>query len=144
MSEIIMGQVRFLLVMFCLGMVLMCGYDFLRFFRWVIPHHKIVVAVEDILYWSLMAVPAYAVFFLYNDGAIRWYGVLAVIIGGVLYEKGISELLRKIGNRYLEKPKRKIIGWISGIKKRFRIKKRLKSLKKLFRNNKKRLKNPDR
>lgn len=127
MSEIIMGQVRFLLVMLCLGMLLICGYDLLRFLRWLIPHHKLAVWIEDILYWSLMSVPAYAVFFLYNDGEIRWYGVLAVVTGGILYEKGISQMLRRIGNRYLEKPKRKITGMISKGIRYLRVKKKSKT-----------------
>lgn len=126
MSEIIMGQVRFLLVMLCLGMVLICGYDLLRFLRWLITHHKVVVWIEDILYWSLMSIPAYVVFFLYNDGEIRWYGVLAVILGGILYEKGISQVLRRLGNRYLEKPKRKFISWLSKMKKYLNVKKIVK------------------
>lgn len=126
MSEIIMGQVRFLLVMLCLGMVLICGYDLLRFLRWLITHHKVVVWIEDILYWSLMSIPAYVVFFLYNDGEIRWYGVLAVILGGILYEKGISQVLRRLGNRYLEKPKRKFISWLSKMKKNLNVKKIVK------------------
>ena len=60
------------------------------------------------MYWSLMAVPAYAVFFIYNNGEIRWYGALAVLLGGILYEQGISRIVRGLGRKYLEKPKRKI------------------------------------
>lgn len=108
MSEIIMGQVRFVLVTLCLGMALMLGYDILRFIRWMVPHHKLLIGAEDILYWSLMAVPAYAVFFIYNNGEIRWYGALAVLLGGILYEQGISRIVRGLGRKYLEKPKRKI------------------------------------
>lgn len=106
MSEVIMGQVRFVLVTLCLGMLLMVGYDMLRFIRWIFPHHKVFVWAEDILYWSFAAVPAYAVFFIYNNGEIRWYGALAVFLGGILYEKGISRVVRRLGRRYLEKPKR--------------------------------------
>lgn len=128
MSEIIMGQVRFLLVMLCQGMVLICGYDFLRFFRWLVPHHKVVIWAEDILYWSLMSIPVYAMFFLYNNGEIRWYGVLAVFLGGLLYEMGISRMLGKIGRRYLEKPKRKMICWLSKMKGYFSVRKMLRKV----------------
>lgn len=113
MSGIIMGQVRFVLVTLCLGMALMLGYDILRFVRWIIPHHKLLIGAEDILYWSLAAVPAYAVFFIYNNGEIRWYGALAVFLGGILYEQGISRVVRRFGHKYLEKPKKKILKGIS-------------------------------
>lgn len=130
MTEIIMGQVRFVLVTLCLGMVLMLGYDFWRFARWVIPHHKMVVWAEDILYWCVMAVPAYAVFFIYNDGEIRWYGATAVFLGALLYEKGISSVLRRFGRNHLEKPKRRLFRWISKVRKYFSVKKQIKKIRK--------------
>lgn len=137
MTEIIMGQVRFVLVTLCLGMLLMFGYDLWRFIRWIIPHHKIVVWAEDILYWTLMAVPAYAVFFIYNNGEIRWYGALAVFLGGFLYEKGISSVLRRFGRRYLEKPKRKLGRFLSKIRKCFSLKRRVGKLQGKFQKKKK-------
>ena len=130
MTEIIMGQVRFVLVTLCLGMVLMLGYDFWRFVRWVIPHHKMVVWAEDILYWSVMAVPAYAVFFIYNNGDIRWYGAAAVFLGALLYEKGISSVLRRFGWNHLEKPKRRLFQWISKVRRYFSVKKQIKKIRK--------------
>lgn len=129
MTEIIIGQVRFVLVTLCLGMALMLGYDFLRFVRWVIPHRKVVVWVEDLLYWGIMALPAYVVFFVYNDGEIRWYGALAVFLGAILYEKGISSVLRRFGRNYLEKPKRKLFRWISKTWRYFSVKKRIKKIR---------------
>ena len=112
MSEIIIGQVRFLLMTSLLGMALMGAYDVCRFMRWLIPHHGIVVALEDILFWVAASVPAYGMFYIYNDGEIRWYGALAVISGGALYEWGISRPLRRLGDRYLGRPKKKFIGFI--------------------------------
>lgn len=138
MSEIIMGQVRFVVVTLCLGMILMLGYDILRFIRWIIPHNKVVVGGEDILYWSIMAIPAYAIFFIYNNGEIRWYGALAVFLGGILYEKGISRVIRRFGRRYLEKPKRKILEGISRLIHHINVKKKKK---KLHKKEKKRLQN---
>lgn len=123
MSEIIMGQVRFVLVTLCLGMLLMTGYDIIRFVRWIIPHHKILVGVEDLLYWTAVSVPVFVVFYIYNNGEIRWYGALAVLLGGILYEKGISSVLRRFGRCYLEKPKRKLFGMFGRIIKYFRVKK---------------------
>lgn len=128
MSEIIMGQVRFVLVTLCLGMLLMLGYDILRFLRWIIPHHKAVVVLEDILYWTLVAVPAYTVFYIYNNGEIRWYGALAVFLGGILYENGISRVVRSVGRKYLEKPKRKISIFVVKVIRFFDIRKMYKKV----------------
>ena len=131
MSEIIIGQVRFLLMTSLLGMALMGAYDVCRFVRWLIPHHGVVVAAEDILFWVLASIPAYALFFLYNDGQIRWYGALAVLLGSFLYEKGISLPVRRLGDRYLSIPRRKMVRFLGRIKKRGVewLKKILKKLK---------------
>lgn len=112
MSEIIIGQVRFLLMTSMLGMALMGAYDVCRFVRWLLPHHGIVVALEDILFWTAASVPAYGMFYIYNDGEIRWYGALAVLLGGILYEWGISRPVRRLGDRYLSRPKRKVIRFL--------------------------------
>lgn len=128
MNEIIIGQVRFVLVTLCVGMLLMLGYDILRFMRWIIPHHKAVIVLEDIIYWTLVAIPTYAVFYIYNNGEIRWYGALAVFLGGILYENGISRVVRKLGRTYLEKPKRKITNIIVKIISCLNVKKMYKKL----------------
>lgn len=108
MTKIIVGQVCFVLITNCLGMALMAGYDLLRLLRWLIPRRKVICQAEDIVYWMVAAIPAYGVFWLYNDGYIRWYGVTATLVGGLLYEKGISRPVRKLGVKILEKPKKRL------------------------------------
>ena len=112
MSEIIIGQVRFLLMTSLLGMALLGAYDVCRFLRWLIPHCGVAVALEDIIFWVAASVPAFGMFYIYNDGEIRWYGALAVFMGGVLYEWGISRPMRRLGDRYLSRPKKKVIGFL--------------------------------
>lgn len=136
MSDIIIGQVRFLLMTSLLGMALMAAYDVCRFFRWLIPHPHVVVILGDIFFWMLMSLPAYGLFFIFNDGEIRWYGALAVFLGGLLYEKGISAPLRRLGDCYLTRPKRKIFRFIrlKGRKGAEGIKKGMKKIRKKGRN----------
>lgn len=136
MSEIIIGQVRFLLMTSLLGMALMAAYDVCRFLRWLIPHHNVVVMLGDIFFWMLMSLPAYGLFFVFNNGEIRWYGALAVFLGGLLYEKGISVPLRRLGDRYLTRPKRKIFRFIrlKGRKGTDGIKKGMKKIRKKWSN----------
>ncbi len=99
MSQVITGQVLFVLRTLCNGMLLMAGYDVLRLFRWMIPHGTVGVWMEDVLYWCLAALPTFWLFLSYNEGIIRWYGLLGLLAGAVLYETGISKPLRKILSR---------------------------------------------
>ena len=96
MSQVITGQVLFVLLSLCSGMLLMVGYDVLRLLRWFVAHNRISIWIEDILYWCLAALPILWLFFQYNEGIIRCYGLLGMIAGAVLYEAGISRPLRKI------------------------------------------------
>ncbi len=100
MSQVIEGQVNFVVAALCNGMLLIAGYDLLRLLRWIVPHSKAWVVMEDLLYWLLASVPTYYLFFCYNEGIIRWYGLLSLLAGGVLYERGISLPIRSCLNRW--------------------------------------------
>lgn len=102
MTEVILGQIRFILFMLCGGMALMFGYDGLRLLRWIVPHSKFMVALQDILYWCAMSVPTFALFFYLHDGQIRWYGLVALFAGIAVYEFGISSPARSILSKKLE------------------------------------------
>ena len=107
MTAMIVEQLRFVLMSACMGMLLMAGYDICRLLRWLIPHPGGLVFFEDMLFWCGMALPVYIVFYIYNNGEIRWYGVLAVVLGSMLYEWGISRCIRRLGHRWLDGPKRR-------------------------------------
>lgn len=109
MSQIIWGQVLFVLASLCNGMLLMTGYDVVRLFRWLIPRGGLWLWLEDILYWSLAAVPTFYLFFSFNEGIIRWYGLLGILAGAILYETGISIPVRNFLGRYANPLRRKLL-----------------------------------
>ncbi len=95
MSQVIQEQVYFMLTTVCCGMFFMCGYDLLRLWRFIIPHGPLWIWVEDLIYWSLLSIPVFVVFYQIIDGVFRWYGLIGMLAGGVLYESGISIPLRR-------------------------------------------------
>lgn len=139
----IVGQFRFLLLTLCLGMLYICGYDALRFFRWLFPHGKVMLWVEDILYWCIVSVPGFYLFFLYNDGIIRWYGITSVFCGALLYELGLSRPVRKACDRAFTARKRRFFLRFFHLKQKFKenlkkkMKKTAKNYKKILQNKKK-------
>lgn len=62
MTEVILGQLRFILWMMCGGMAILAGYDVLRLFRWLVPHGAVWIAVEDLFFWGAASVPAFILF----------------------------------------------------------------------------------
>ena len=108
MSQIIREQIYFQITTICAGMFMMFGYDILRLWRWMIPHGRLWVWIEDLLYWSLLGIPVFVLFFQMIDGVPRWYGILGMLAGGILYESGISVPLRAGMHRLLVKYNKKI------------------------------------
>ena len=64
--------------------------------------------VEDILYWSMLSIPVFILFFQMIDGVPRWYGIVGMFAGGILYEAGISIPLRTGLQKILGKYNKKI------------------------------------
>ena len=60
------------------GLVLMVCYDAIRIFRRVI--------VEDVIFWTVAALFIFQIFFKYNYGRPRYYGVIAVLGTMALFE----------------------------------------------------------
>lgn len=107
MKQLIAQQVQFILLMTISGMSLMAGYDMLRLIRWLFPHGKVSIAVEDLLYWAIVSVPVFYLFLEFHDGIIRWYGLVAVFSGIILYEYGLSRPIRYRVSAFFNRIRRK-------------------------------------
>lgn len=70
---------------FFLGVVLMMIYDVIRFLRHFIRHHGIVVAIEDLLFWTIASLSIFYLLFLENSGRVRMYAIGGTALGMVLY-----------------------------------------------------------
>lgn len=103
MSEIIYGQVRYLFATALSGMACMFLYSIVRILRIFIKQSLPVKTVFDIIFWTCLSVPVFYVFYNINSGIIRWYGVVMMIAGAVLYEKGIYCPVKKIVEKIIRK-----------------------------------------
>lgn len=81
----------FLICIF-LGMCATSCYDVLRILRVMIPHHKFVIALEDILYWIGIGIGVSYFIFQYNGGVIRSFFIEGFIIGMVFMNISISKI----------------------------------------------------
>ena len=94
MKEFLAREIHFLLWSIGSGCLLGAAYWMILIFRRLVPHHKIIAGLEDIMYWLCAAVLMFAVILVANDGAVRWFAVAAMAVGMVI----ISVMLK-----YLEK-----------------------------------------
>jgi len=84
-------ELRLFLASVIWGMILVVSYDCLRIFRRVIKHNKIWVGSEDVLYWIISGILIFKMMYQMNDGAIRGFAIVGMVIGMVLYHYSISE-----------------------------------------------------
>lgn len=103
MSEIIYGQVQYLFASVLIGMTCMFLYSIIRIFRLLIKQSMPVKVLTDIIFWTCLAVPVFYIFYNINSGIIRWYGVVMMIAGAVLYEKGIYCPIKKVVEKIIRK-----------------------------------------
>ncbi len=80
-------------------------YDGLRLFRHLVRHGTALVALEDLCYWTVYSLLLFRMMYLENDGMIRGFALLAVLLGMLLYlqlRKFPIFLEKKLQNRVKE------------------------------------------
>ncbi|WP_271714284.1 spore cortex biosynthesis protein YabQ [Anaeromicropila herbilytica] len=104
MSEIIGLQAKFFIASVASGIIMLIVYDILRILRRIIEHSKFMVALEDVLFWILSSVFIFMMMYIENDGIIRGFSIMGMLLGMIIYNlllskyivNGISFLLNKI------------------------------------------------
>lgn len=79
----------------CLGALLILGYDLLTALRRVIPHHPAAVAFEDLGFWLAAALVVFAGVYRANQGILRSFLFLGMVLGAILCSNTISLIFVK-------------------------------------------------
>ena len=79
-----------------MGVLLVLGYDFLASLRIVIPHCTAAIALEDLFFWFLAAIVVFAGIYRVNQGILRSFLFLGIILGAVFCRRTISTVFVKI------------------------------------------------
>ncbi len=112
MKQQIIEQSIFILQTFLNGFLIMAVYDVLRLMRYMLKPAYVIVAVADVLYFTLSACVIFYTFYQFNNGIVRGYLILMLSGGGLLYHFAFSEVCMAYGQRFIRffiwKPCRKI------------------------------------
>ena len=70
----IYAELAILCSFFLVGIFLAASYDVLRILRGLIPHGKLLINLEDLIYWIYVAVVVFVQLYEKNDGVypLRW------------------------------------------------------------------------
>lgn len=101
MSFEIVSEINFLLATIFLGMVMTFLYDCLRIIRRVIRHNQWITSIEDFLYCCSCFILSFMLLYRENNGMIRWFSVVGVAIGMMIYKVTLSPLYTHYATRLL-------------------------------------------
>ncbi|MFA9464472.1 MAG: spore cortex biosynthesis protein YabQ [Velocimicrobium sp.] len=118
MSEMIVSEVHFYLSSFLWGMALVAMYDVLRIFRRIIKHKSLLIALEDLIFWIMAAGLVFRMIYQYNNGIIRFPGMIILFLGMLLYHYGVSNPFVHFINKKIILPIKKVIRMIHKLLKK--------------------------
>ncbi len=78
-----------------LGFLLGGAYDLFRILRLAVPHGKVLVFVEDVLYFCFLTLASFIFVMTENSGLLRGFLLFGELLGAVLYFFTLSFVLMK-------------------------------------------------
>lgn len=79
------------------GVGLVLVYDIFRIIRRVMKHGNIWISMEDIVYWLFCTISVFLLLYRENDGLMRAFSFLGILLGSVTYYSLFSRFVIKIG-----------------------------------------------
>lgn len=78
-----------------LGFLLGGVYDLFRILRLAVPHGKILVFIEDVVYFCVLTLASFIFVMTENNGLLRGFLLFGELLGAILYFFTLSFLLMK-------------------------------------------------
>lgn len=95
MNVLFVNQMKIFFIFVLCGMVIGIFFDVFRILRKSFATPDWLTYVEDVMFWLLTCFLLAYTIFTYNNGEIRFYVILAVLIGTILYILTISRYVVK-------------------------------------------------
>lgn len=127
MNKYIFTEAEFFLSSFLLGFVLMCIYDAIRVIRKLIIHGKLLVILEDLIYWIAAGIVVFMLIFDRNSGVLRFYEGISLSLGMFLYINFIGDRIVDFTENVAEGVRRKLRGILQKFMKKCKIGKKSKN-----------------
>lgn len=108
------NQAYLFLVFSLTGVIIGILFDFFRVLRMTYKTSDIVTYIEDILFWILAGIIILYSIWYFNDGEIRLFMILGIIMGAIIYALTLSNTFIKINSFIMSKIK-KIIEFLCNI-----------------------------
>lgn len=100
------------------GIAIAIVFDIFRVLRRIFKTADIITYIEDIVFWAITAFILLYAIFVFNNGQIRFYLFIAIILGSLTYLLTLSKYFVKINVKILTillAPFRKIFAFLARI-----------------------------
>ena len=111
MNELVSTQTLLFIKCIEIGILMGMIYDLIRIARKIINHYNFIVQVEDALYWLACSFIGFAILYMHNYAEIRFFGLIGMILGGIMYLCTFSIIFMKIATWVIDLVK-KVISYI--------------------------------
>lgn len=96
------NQAYLFLVFSLTGIIIGVLFDFFRILRRSIKTPNVITYIEDILFWILTGLLVLYNIWYFNNGEIRIYMFLGIILGILIYMSTLSNIIIKIFSKILQ------------------------------------------
>lgn len=96
LTDTVSRQVYCFLMSIGVGALLGCVYDVFKLLHIFLPSKKIVVFIEDILYWIIAGFVTFIFILVFNSGEIRGFLLIGELCGFVIYYFLMSPFVIKL------------------------------------------------
>ncbi len=78
------------------GVLIGMVFDFYRVLRNHTVGGVVIIGAQDVLFWMLLSLIAFGAIFITNSGQVRWYEILGIVLGFVIYGLTLSRYFVKL------------------------------------------------
>lgn len=91
MSQGIVQEVTFFLHSILMGLIITFAYDWILICRRLFRHGKILISIEDLLYWFACGIGVFYMLYKENNGVLRWFAVMGAALGMLFYKTIVKD-----------------------------------------------------
>ena len=103
MSQDIVQEVAFFLHSVLMGLVITFAYDWILICRRLLKHGRILMSVEDLIYWFVCGISVFYMLYRENSGVLRWFAVMGAALGMFFYKIIFKNRFVNIMSTYIHK-----------------------------------------
>lgn len=91
MSQDIIKEVTFFSHSVVMGLAITFFYDWFLICRKLIRHSRLLVSLEDLIFWITCGIGVFYMLYRENNGILRWFAVVGAVLGMCFYKAVIKK-----------------------------------------------------